>query len=314
MKKPRAVELIVPPDEFGPPQTSRQAIASFILGICSFVLCLITAIPAIFLGIRGLLDIKSPKNNLSGAWMAISSIALGAFGAIVSISLRLSFVESAREGYRRAFCADNLKRIALAMRAYEQENGCFPPAATFDSTGKPLLSWRVLLLPYLERGDLFSKFRLNEPWDSPHNKPLGELALAEFQCPSDPQPGILTNYQVIVDPDAIFTGKRAGAPIRDVTDGIGNTFLVVEAVQPVPWSKPEEITLSRIDDPAQRPGSNHAGNLSDLQTKLRIARTWLAEYERYHAVRRYSERLAAKYERAAMMPWFNVEPDFPVDQ
>ena len=46
-------------------------------------------------------------------------------------------------------CTTNLRCLALAMRLYEKEHGTLPPACTLDSEGRPLQSWRVLLLPYL---------------------------------------------------------------------------------------------------------------------------------------------------------------------
>src|SRR5262249_51180323 len=66
----------------------------------------------------------------------------------------------------------NLKAIAVAMHAYHDEHGYFPPAASYGKDGKPLLSWRVSLLPDLNEGDLYKQFHLAEPWDSPHNKTL----------------------------------------------------------------------------------------------------------------------------------------------
>ena len=69
-------------------------------------------------------------------------------------------------------CTNNLKQIALAMHNYAADNNTFPPAATFDTDGKPLLSWRMLILPYLDEDSLYRQFHLDEPWDSPHNKPL----------------------------------------------------------------------------------------------------------------------------------------------
>ena len=87
---------------------------------------------------------------------------------------------------------------------------------------------RVLMLPYLEEDALYSKFHLDEPWDSPNNKPLGEMVLSVFQCPSDPVQGVLTKYQVIVDPCGVFSGKPSGITAREVSDGSSNTLLVVE--------------------------------------------------------------------------------------
>ena len=72
----------------------------------------------------------------------------------------------------------NLKRIGLAMVNYQSAEGHYPPAAITSKDGKPLLSWRVAILPYLEDfdghtlGDLHKAFHLDEPWDSPHNKAL----------------------------------------------------------------------------------------------------------------------------------------------
>src|SRR5262245_59066222 len=79
-RKPLADGDFAPLHEFGPTQTSGKAIASFILGLCSFVLCLITGIPAIILGILGLGDINNPKKNLSGRGLAIAGIVMGSLG------------------------------------------------------------------------------------------------------------------------------------------------------------------------------------------------------------------------------------------
>jgi prepilin-type processing-associated H-X9-DG protein len=280
-RKPLAEADFAPLHELGPTQTSGKAIASFILGLCSFVLCLITGIPAIILGILGLGDINNPKKNLSGRGLAISGIVMGSLGAAVIVpailmALLLPAVQAAREAARRAQCINNLKQIGLAMFNYESTYGCFPPSATYDESGRPLLSWRVMILPFLEQGPLYSKFHLDEPWDSPNNKPLGEVMLTVFKCPSNPEPGALTNYQVIVDPRSIFTGKPTGVSIREITDGTANTFLVVEAARPVPWSKPEDLTLSSLHDPTQGgAGSKHPGgfNASMADGSVRFIRS-----------------------------------------
>src|SRR5262249_30142494 len=72
----------------------------------------------------------------------------------------------------RTRSANNLKQIGLAMHNYHDVNGAFPPAAVCDKTGKPMLSWRVLILPYIEQDALYKEFKLDEPWDSEHNKKL----------------------------------------------------------------------------------------------------------------------------------------------
>ena len=54
------------------------------------------------------------------------------------------------EASRRAACTNNLKQIGLALHNYHEVHGTFPGAAISDRTRKPLLSWRVALLPYLK--------------------------------------------------------------------------------------------------------------------------------------------------------------------
>jgi prepilin-type processing-associated H-X9-DG protein len=266
---PYAPPEFAPAYDAGPPQTSGKAIASFILGLCSFIFCLVTGIPAVILGILGLGDINNPKKNLTGKWMAISGIVMGSLGAVlivpaVLIALLLPAVQAAREAARRAMCTNNLKQIGLAMMNYESTYGCFPPAAVYDPDGKPLLSWRVLLLPYMDQEVLYKRYHLNEPWDSPNNKPLGETTLSVYQCPSEPELGIGTKYQVFVDPRAMFTGKPAGVTIRQITDGTSTTFLVVEARNPVPWSKPEDLEIAPLNDPTLGVGSKHPGGFNAL--------------------------------------------------
>jgi RNA polymerase sigma factor (sigma-70 family) len=107
--------------------------------------------------------------------------------------------------------------------------------------GKPLLSWRVALLPYLDQHDLYRQFKLDEPWDSPHNKKL--LAkippiYAPVRGPSRVEGG--TYYQVFVGQGAGFEPHKK-LRLISFLDGTSNTILVVEAARPVPWTKPEDL-------------------------------------------------------------------------
>jgi prepilin-type processing-associated H-X9-DG protein len=260
-----------------PPRTSGKAVASLVLGICSFVTCVLTAIPAIIFGILGLVDINNPKKNVRGQGMAIAGLVLGGVNMMsipVLIALLLPAVQSAREAARRAQCTNNLKQIALAMFNYESANGQFPPAAGYGADGKPLLSWRVLILPYLEEESLYRQFHLDEPWDSPNNKPLGDRMPNVFRCPSENIPDGLTTYLVVVDPRSIFTGNPQGVSVGRVTDGTANTLMVVEAANAVPWSKPEDLSL-QSSAPALGMGSKHPGgfNASMADGSVRFIRS-----------------------------------------
>ena len=84
----------------------------------------------------------------------------------VAIALLLPAVQSAREAARRAQCVNNLKQIGLAFHNYHSANNAFPRAAITDKQGKPLLSWRVAILPYIGQQGLYNRFNLDEPWDS----------------------------------------------------------------------------------------------------------------------------------------------------
>jgi prepilin-type processing-associated H-X9-DG protein len=131
--------------------------------------------------------------------------------------------------------------IGLALRSYEESYHCLPPAAVTDKTGQKLYSWRVLLLPYLEQTGLYRDFRPDEPWDSPHNGPLQEEWHPYRPLLGSSEPPMLTRYQVFVGPGIPF-----GQPKRPLKEVPGNTILVVEAAEPVPWSKPADLNY----DPA----------------------------------------------------------------
>ncbi len=108
----------------------------------------------------------------------------------------------------------NLRQLALAMHNYADTYGMFPLAATADKNGKALLSWRVALLPYLEENGLYRQFKLDEPWDSPHNKKLLSKMPAVFTPPGvkTRQP-YSTFYQVFVSAAPGGGGGGAGANV-----------------------------------------------------------------------------------------------------
>ncbi len=222
------------------PHTSRKAIASLVLGCLFFFVCF-SGMPAIHLGMDALRDIKASKQRLRGRRMAIAGIVLGLFGCLLTAAFFMPAVRSAREAARRAQCTNNLKQIALALHMYHEANGSLPPAAITDKNGRPLLSWRVAILPFIEASDLSMKFHLDEPWDSPHNLALVERMPSVYNCPSDGtlKPGT-TGYLAVVGASTVF--RPDGKPVRfqDITDGAERTILVGESTHSVPWTKPED--------------------------------------------------------------------------
>jgi hypothetical protein len=147
-----------------------------------------------------------------------------------------------REAGLRTQSSNNLKMLVLQMHNYDSAMGRLPAQAIYGKDGKPLLSWRVMLLPYLEQSDrLYKQFKLDEPWDSPHNKKLLAKMPRVYQSPTGkPKHPYGTFYQAFVGKGAIFEGKK-GIRLVDITDGTSNTIMFVEAANDVPWTKPEDL-------------------------------------------------------------------------
>ena len=148
----------------------------------------------------------------------------------------------------RAHSTNKMKQIALCMHNYHDTRKRFPARAVFDKNGKPLLSWRVLILPYLQEGNLYNQFHLDESWDSPHNKKLIERMPAAFRSPASKAPANMTTYLVPVGPGSLFEGNK-GRSFREIRDGTSNTLMLVEAndSQAVIWTKPDDFEYDQQD-------------------------------------------------------------------
>lgn len=144
--------------------------------------------------------------------------------------------------------SNQLKHLAIAMHNFHQDYRSFPPSASFDDNGKPLLSWRVHVLPYLgeEAYSLYKQFRLDEPWNSPHNKALIAKMPKVFQDPSGKvkEPG-MTRIVVPIGEGFIFDGSESGVRLRDIRDGTSNTIMMIEAVpeSAVIWTRPVDLVI-----------------------------------------------------------------------
>jgi RNA polymerase sigma factor (sigma-70 family) len=158
---------------------------------------------------------------------------------------------AARQAASRAISVNNLKQICLAMHNYANTHGdAFPPAAITDQDGKPLLSWRVAILPYIEEQALYQQFHLDEPWDSAHNKTLIEKMPKLYAPVNDvqtPEPG-MTFYQVLVGNGAFFDVAKP-TKLAEIIDGVSNTLLVVEAADPVIWTRPDDLAFNPAGNP-----------------------------------------------------------------
>jgi hypothetical protein len=198
---------------------------------------------AVVLGILGRRDSRRSGGRIGGAGLAGWGIGLGACSSLLGCVLGVASDPYPHESTRRAIAINNLKQIGLALYNYQRAEGRLPPAASRDRDGRPLLSWRVLILPYLEEENLYRQFRLDEPWDSPHNLPLSARIppcyAPLYRAASRPDaPAGLTFYQAFLGPGTAFEDPRGELP---APDGAAPTILVVEAGEGVPWTKPADL-------------------------------------------------------------------------
>ncbi len=153
---------------------------------------------------------------------------------------------SVKEAFYRFDCVLKEATIATAFLAYYQEHGTLPPAFTVDDVGRPLHSWRVLILPYLgpQAKTLYDQIRLDEPWNSEANAAFHAQIPEFYRCFSmkDAKEGE-TDYSVLLGDDGLFDESGVGKDFKEIAKlpgrDVWNQFLVVERAQPVCWMKPD---------------------------------------------------------------------------
>jgi hypothetical protein len=182
--------------------------------------------------------VQSGGNVALGMKAEMGSSALGA-------GLLLPAIQKVREAATRTQSNNNLKQLILALHNYHDQHGHFPPPVIYSKDGKrPLYSWRVELLPYVEQQQLSNEFHKDEPWDSPHNKQLLSRMPKVFALPGRERPGLTTTcYQLITGPRTPFPTDKTAPRLTSFTDGTSNTLLVVEGAREVNWSQPEDLKL-----------------------------------------------------------------------
>jgi prepilin-type processing-associated H-X9-DG protein len=189
----------------------------------------------------------------------LANVVLLLFFLAVEIMLIMGLDGRGRPA-QKAQCQNKMHEIAIALLAYKSEHGAFPPAYVADKDGKPLYSWRVLILPYMGYKELYDMFHLDEPWDSPYNRRLIDSSRAPkaYTCRLDEQKSHSrledeTNYVMIVGPGTISDGPHSTRP-EDITKDPSKCFLVVEVYDSgIHWAEPRDLKAEgmsyRINDP-----------------------------------------------------------------
>jgi prepilin-type processing-associated H-X9-DG protein len=170
------------------------------------------------------------------------------------------------EAARRAVSTNNLKQIGLAVHNFESANGHLPDNI-YAKDGTPLLSWRVHLLPYIEEEKLYNQFKLDEPWDSEHNRKLLDRMPKIFALPgaTTKVPGG-TFYRSFVGAKGVairplFVEGGAKTTLAGIPDGTSNTLLAVEAAEAVEWTRPTDLPFDP-DKPLPKLGGHFTGGFN----------------------------------------------------
>jgi Protein of unknown function (DUF1559) len=206
-----------------------------------------------------------PKVQLSPAtqiWLFVYLVVFVVVGGLVW--LLLPSVGS-RGPSPRNECMNNQHAIALALASYEVAKGCLPPAFIADDRGRPMHSWRVLLLPFLDQRALYDEYDFSEPWNGPHNRKLHDRVVECFACPRDEQavPG-QTSYVAVVGAETAWPAPKSTKPI-DITDGKADTLLIVEVCNSgIHWMEPRDLDFATMSfqvnsSPGKGISSHHAG-------------------------------------------------------
>ena len=192
------------------------------------------------------------------------SVLLG--GCVLACLLPIQHVH---EPARRAQCVNNLKQIVLALRNYHNVHGSFPPAFVPDEQGRPMHSWRVLLLQFIEQEALYDQYDFSEPWDGPNNRKLLSQIPPAYMCPSEPRvggrAGTSTSYLAVVGPRTAWPGA-SGRKLAEIPDGPWNTILLIEKHgSGISWMEPRDMSFDEAlaqlsaDDPSVL-GPHHSEN------------------------------------------------------
>lgn len=183
----------------------------------------------------------------------------------VLVALMLPALSAARNAARGTNDSNNFKQVALAFHNYESTHGSFPAPAICDKDGKPLLSWRVAILPYLDQSALYEQFHLDEPWNSEHNLPLAKKVIEVYQSSKKGVPPLrdgcaTSNIVVPTGKGTLFPAVSKKVKMKEVTDGLSGTILLLEVTneaapiwtQPVDWELDTNAIARGLMNPGEK--------------------------------------------------------------
>jgi hypothetical protein len=237
------------------PRQKQETVLGFAVGeILGQGLAAAAALSAIALGILGLAEVRRSEGQVKGKWEAGNGIGTGGLTVLTLAVVHLVVIPALIRKTMRLESSNNLKILGMAMMEYEAfPHRGLPPAVLLDpelgDRAKPY-SWRVALLPIFGKQgyELYTQYRRDELWDGPNNiKLLARMPQVYAMPGSRRAMEGFTHYQVLVGPGTAF--ERPDLKLRSfIPDhfprGAAQTILVVEAADPVPWTKPEDLSYT----------------------------------------------------------------------
>ncbi|QDV27927.1 DUF1559 family PulG-like putative transporter [Aureliella helgolandensis] len=176
---------------------------------------------------------------------SLKNLFLAVLCAAIGFTL-LKAVQTAQRAALKMNSHSPLNQLSLALHNYHGVYGCFPPACITDARGRPMHSWRILVLPYMEERPLYENYDFNEPWDGPNNSLLAKQMPRMFHSPTEPQSSEFTNIVAISGDGTTFPSDRSTS-LTDILDGPENTILLTEISESeVPWLKPQDLDAANL--------------------------------------------------------------------
>lgn len=163
---------------------------------------------------------------------------------VVLVVAGIAYLMIASEYAKPVVVTNNMKQIAIALQEYHQDYGAYPPAYITDDDGTPLLSWRVLLLPYLFQDQIYQEFDLDQPWDTETN-----LAAAQWMPPTYESIYLPletrsnhTPFVALAGPNTVLNTSQT-VSVEAITQNDGAAVVVIaDHSNPVFWTEPSEMT------------------------------------------------------------------------